>query len=47
MGIVDVYWSEQLEIADELDRMRKEREQQMAELERRFTLIREKMGEPQ
>ncbi|MEZ4235964.1 MAG: tetratricopeptide repeat protein [Myxococcota bacterium] len=44
MGIVDVFWAEQLEIADELDRMRKERESQMAELELRFSLIREKMG---
>jgi tetratricopeptide (TPR) repeat protein len=47
MGIVDVFWAEQLEIADELDRMRKEREAQMTELERRFTLIREKMGDAQ
>ena len=45
MGIVDVFWAEQLEIADELDRMRKERNAQMGELKRRFTLIREKMGE--
>lgn len=47
MGIVDVFWAEQLEISDELDRVRKERELQMAELQRRFKLIREKMGDPQ
>ncbi|MEQ1502945.1 MAG: tetratricopeptide repeat protein [Myxococcota bacterium] len=45
MGIVDVFWAEKLEIADELDRVREERELQLAELERRFKLIREKMGD--
>lgn len=46
MGIVDVYWAQKLEVADELQRIREERELQMAELEKRFRLIREKMGEP-
>lgn len=46
MGIVDVFWAEKMEIADELERVRNERELQMAELEQRFELIREKMGEP-
>jgi hypothetical protein len=46
MGIVDVYWAEKLEIADELERVRQEREDQLADLQRRFKLIREKMGAP-
>lgn len=45
MGIVDVYWAQKLEVADELQRVREERELQLAELEKRFKLIREKMGE--
>jgi hypothetical protein len=46
MGIVDVFWAEKLEIDDELERVRTERELQLADLEKRFQLIREKMGEP-
>jgi len=45
MGVVDVFWAQKLETADELDRVRTEREQQMDELERRFSLILENMGE--
>jgi hypothetical protein len=45
MGVVDVFWAQKLETADELERVRTERERQMDELERRFQLIRENMGE--
>ncbi len=45
MGIVDVYWAQKLEIDDELVALREEKDAVVAELERRFTLIREKMGE--
>lgn len=46
MGIVDVYWAQKLEIGDELVRVREEKEDQLEDLERRFDLIRAKMGTP-
>lgn len=46
MGIVDVYWAQKLDVADELERVKEEKELLVADLERRFALIRAKMGEP-
>lgn len=43
MGIVDVYWARKLEIADERERLQDERNASVAELRRRFELIRQKM----
>ncbi|MBX2800295.1 MAG: tetratricopeptide repeat protein [Myxococcales bacterium] len=45
MGVVDVYWAQKLEVADELQRVREEKDELVADLERRFKLIREKMGD--
>ena len=45
MGVVDVYWAQKLEVADELQRVREEKDDLVADLERRFKLIREKMGD--
>ncbi len=44
MGIVDVYWAQKLEVADELERVKSEKEDLLADLDHRFRLIREKMG---
>jgi tetratricopeptide (TPR) repeat protein len=43
MGIVDVYWAEKLEISDEVQRVKGERSELLAEMERRFELIRQKV----
>lgn len=45
MGIVDVYWAQKLDTDDELVAVRKEKDATLAELDRRFALIREKLGE--
>jgi len=45
MGIVDVYWAQKLEVSDELTRVRNERELLLVDLESRFRLIEEKLGE--
>jgi hypothetical protein len=42
-GIVDVYWARKLELADERERVQQERNDLVAELNRRFELIRQKM----
>jgi len=46
MGIVDVFWAQKLEVSDELVRVRGEKDAALADLERRFQLIDDKMGEP-
>ncbi|MCB9671749.1 MAG: tetratricopeptide repeat protein [Alphaproteobacteria bacterium] len=43
MGIIDVYWARKLEIADQRERIQDERNMLVAELERRFAIIRQKM----
>lgn len=43
MGIIDVYWARKLELADERERVQDERNALMAELSKRFELIRQKM----
>jgi len=43
LGIIDVYWARKLEIADERERVQKDRNMMVAELNRRFELIRQKM----
>lgn len=45
MGIVDVYWAQKLEIADEIVRMKEEKDALLTELQSRFKLIRQKIGE--
>lgn len=42
-GVIDVYWARKLELADERNRVQDERNLLVAELERRFRLIRQKM----
>jgi tetratricopeptide (TPR) repeat protein len=44
-GIIDVYWAQKLQTADEIDRVKRERTELLQELEARFTLIRQKIGE--
>ncbi|MFT4626998.1 MAG: tetratricopeptide (TPR) repeat protein [Myxococcota bacterium] len=44
-GIIDVYWAQKLQTADEIDRAKRERNKLLEELEARFTLIRQKIGE--
>ena len=44
-GIVDVFWAQKLEVADELQRVKAEKDQLVSDLEQRFRFIREKMGE--
>jgi hypothetical protein len=46
MGIVDVFWAEKLEVSDELLRVRGEKDAALADLDRRFQLIDDKMGAP-
>ncbi len=43
MGIIDVYWAQKLETADEMERIKVERLDLLLELERRFELIRLKI----
>lgn len=45
MGIVDVYWSQKLETDDELLAVREDKDAALADLDRRFEIIREKLGE--
>lgn len=45
MGVVDVYWLQQTEVSDEIERVRKERSAREAELEARFDIIRQKLQE--
>lgn len=42
-GIVDVYWSRKLELAEQREQIQEERNAVVDELERRFALIRQKM----
>lgn len=44
-GVVDVFWAQKLETDDELETVREEKDATLAELDRRFRLIREKLGE--
>jgi hypothetical protein len=43
MGIVDVYWAQKLEVADEKDRLKDDRNELLADLEARFALIKQKL----
>jgi tetratricopeptide (TPR) repeat protein len=43
MGIVDVFWSQKLEVSDEIVRVKEEKSELLSELERRFSLIRQKL----
>jgi len=43
MGIIDVYWAQKLDTADEMERIKLERQGLLLELERRFELIRLKI----
>lgn len=43
LGIIDVYWARKLQIADQRQRILDERNALVAELERRFAIIRQKM----
>ena len=45
MGIVDVYWSQKLEVADEIVRIKEEKDALLTDLQTRFKLIRQKIGE--
>ena len=45
MGMVDVHWARKLERSDEIDGLRAAQETTTTELERRFRLIRAKLGE--
>lgn len=45
MGIVDVYWAQKLETSDEITRVKERKAEFLADLERRFELIKQKMGE--
>ncbi len=45
MGIVDVHWARKLERTDEIDGVKAHQEQVVADLQRRFVLIRAKLGE--
>ncbi len=45
MGIVDVYWAQKTEVADEIERVKEEKDLLLAELQQRFKLIRQKIGE--
>ena len=47
MGIVDVYWAQKLALSDELTRIKEEKDGMLADLERRFQLIHDKMGDGQ
>lgn len=44
MGIVDVYWAQKLEVADEIERVKNEKDALLTELQQRFKLIRQKIG---
>ena len=44
MGIVDVYWAQKLEVADEIERVKTEKDALLTELQQRFKLIRQKIG---
>ena len=43
MGIVDVYWAQKLEVVDEKNRVKEERNLLLADLESRFSLIKQKL----
>ncbi len=45
MGIVDVFWARRLEVGDELSMLRRNRDEVVTGLERRFGLIRERLGD--
>ncbi len=44
MGVVDVYWSQKIDVADQRERTISEKAQLLADLEARFGVIREKLG---
>jgi TolA-binding protein len=44
-GIVDVYWTRKIQITDEIERLGQERSLRSAELDSRFELIRQRMGD--
>jgi len=44
-GIVDVYWTRKVQITDEIERLGEERGLRSAELDSRFELVRQRMGE--
>jgi hypothetical protein len=44
-GIVDVYWTRKVQITDEIERLGQERGLRSAELDSRFELVRQRMGD--
>jgi hypothetical protein len=46
-GIVDVYWTRKVGVSDEIERLNEERGLRGAELDSRFELIRQRMGQNQ
>jgi hypothetical protein len=44
-GIVDVYWARKVEVTDEIERLKDERGKRTDELDTRFELIRQRMGD--
>ena len=44
-GIVDVYWTRKIQITDEIERLAEERSLRSAELDSRFELVRQRMGD--
>ena len=45
MGIVDVYWAEKLDVADQKTKVQEEKAALLSDLENRFSLIRQKLGQ--
>ena len=45
MGVVDVYWAEKLEVADQKSKVQQEKAALMSDLEARFNLIRQKLNQ--
>lgn len=46
MGIVDVYWARTLDIVDQRTRVAEEKSRLLTDLDMRFDIIRQKMGQP-
>jgi hypothetical protein len=46
MGIVDVYWARTLDIVDQRTRVAEEKARLLTDLDMRFDIIRQKMGQP-
>ena len=43
MGIVDVYWAQKLEVADQKERVKEEKQELLEDLDRRFRIIKQKL----